>query len=167
MVVENKINEELLKNIDQLQLSEHLFKLKDAMFSAPRKISVDRAKLTMESWKETEGEPVPLRRAKLFAKVCDGMPVAIFDHELIVGSQTRFVRGTEPQIDFNPKPAVEVVSGDNRSRAENALGMIADEDLKVIAEATRYWQGRTPGEKILQTIREEMGSIYEDISYDV
>jgi len=58
MVIELNTDEVLLKKIDELQLSERLFQLKDAMFSAPRVISVERAKLAMESWKETEGEDI-------------------------------------------------------------------------------------------------------------
>ena len=55
MVTISNTDEALLKETDSLQLSPRLFQLKDAMFGAPRIISVDRARLAMESWKGTEG----------------------------------------------------------------------------------------------------------------
>ena len=74
MVTKLNTDEAMLKRIDNVQLGDRLFQLKDAMFSAPRIISVDRARLAMESWKDTEGEDIELRRAKLFKKVLGGVP---------------------------------------------------------------------------------------------
>src|SRR5512147_2801410 len=99
MVIGNKTSEDLMKSIDQIQLSERLFKLKDAMFSAPRKISVDRAKLAMESWKETEGEDIEIRRAKLFKKVLESVPIAIYDFDTIVGRETEHLVGAPIFVD--------------------------------------------------------------------
>ena len=93
MATETKINESWLKDIDKIQLSERIFKLKDAMFSAPRKISVDRARLAMESWKATEGEDIEIRRARLFKKVLEGVPIAIYDFDTIVGRETEHLVG--------------------------------------------------------------------------
>jgi hypothetical protein len=51
MVTKTNTDEALLGKIDNLQLSNRLFQLKDAMFGAPRIISVDRARLAVESWR--------------------------------------------------------------------------------------------------------------------
>ncbi len=99
MVTKVNTDEALLNKINSLQLSPRLFQLKDAMFSAPRIISVDRARLAMESWKETEGEDIEIRRAKLFKKVLEGVPIAIHDFDIVVGRETEHLIGAPVFVD--------------------------------------------------------------------
>jgi len=47
--------------------------------------SMDRLRIETRVMRETEGEPMVLRRAKVFAAVCRKMPIAIWPDELIVG----------------------------------------------------------------------------------
>ena len=61
--------------------------LLDRYYNSEVRICPRRSRLATESWKETEGQPLHIRRAKLFAKICDEIPTAIFDQELIVGAQ--------------------------------------------------------------------------------
>ena len=42
-------------------------------------LSLHRARLLTESWKETEGLPVPVRRAMAFRKIVEGIPIYIDD----------------------------------------------------------------------------------------
>ena len=88
MATKTSTVKDFLSRIDNLQLSEGLSCLKDAMFSAPRVISIDRIKLAMESWKETEGEDIEIRRARMFQKVLEGVPIEIYDFDIIVGRET-------------------------------------------------------------------------------
>ncbi|MCT8976763.1 formate C-acetyltransferase/glycerol dehydratase family glycyl radical enzyme [Clostridium sp. CX1] len=48
-------------------------------------ISYERARIWTESHKKTEGEAVPIRRAKAFRDTCEQIDVTIFEGELIVG----------------------------------------------------------------------------------
>lgn len=50
------------------------------------KLCLDRVRLVTESYKETEGEPIILRRAKAMAKLLDKMTIWIGKHEKIVGN---------------------------------------------------------------------------------
>jgi hypothetical protein len=86
--------EEQLTHLDRVALSDRLSRLKDATFVAKRRISVDRARLAMESWMETEGEDIEVRRAKLFKKVVENVPIAIHDLDVIVGRETEHLVGT-------------------------------------------------------------------------
>ena len=45
-------------------------RLKDRLFANPREISLERALLYTASHKQTEGEPVMIRRAKGFSTMC-------------------------------------------------------------------------------------------------
>ncbi|MBI4766901.1 MAG: hypothetical protein HY787_20310 [Deltaproteobacteria bacterium] len=50
------------------------------------KLEIERAQLIYESYKETEGEPMILRRAKAFAHLFDNKKLYILPDELIVGN---------------------------------------------------------------------------------
>lgn len=139
--------------------------LRQLFFESPVRICPQRSHLATQSWKETEGEPLHLRRAKLFARICDDIDISIFEHELIVGSQTPYFRGVGLQLDFNPVVGFELEAGDRRLRAEQTEGLLSDEDLKTIVEDSRYWQGKSPGEITLKAIADTMGQAYDDISY--
>lgn len=54
-------------------------------FIKPIHLSVLRNRYYTESWKETEGEPISIRRAKAFVHWLDHMPIFIRPDELIVG----------------------------------------------------------------------------------
>lgn len=69
-------------------MTNRIQRLKDALFARPREISLERALLYTESHRQTEGEPVVLRRAKATAYVLDNVQIAIRDDELIAGNRT-------------------------------------------------------------------------------
>jgi len=59
----------LLDNIDALELGENVLAWKRAMKASGWKLYAEREKWTVESWRETEGLDIQLRRALLFKKV--------------------------------------------------------------------------------------------------
>ena len=50
------------------------------------KLCLERARLVTQAYKETEGEPIVIRRAKSLAKVLDNMTIYVGEHERIVGN---------------------------------------------------------------------------------
>jgi pyruvate formate-lyase/glycerol dehydratase family glycyl radical enzyme len=152
--------------IDDLNVkTPRIESLRRLFYDSTVRICPQRSHLATESWKKTEGEPLHLRRAKLFARICDGIDISIFDHELIVGSQTPYFRGVGLQLDFNPLVGLELEGGDRRLRAVQTEGTLSDEDLNTIIEDSRYWKGKSPGEITLKTIGEQLGTVYDDVSY--
>jgi formate C-acetyltransferase len=133
-------------------------------YNSEVRICPARSHLATLSWKETEGQPIHLRRARLFEKICNEIPIAIFDKELIVGAQTAYPRGVGLQLDFSPKVGFEIEEGDRRLRAEQTEGFLNEEDLDTIVEDSYYWKGKAPGDVMLREIREAMGSSVEDVS---
>ncbi|MCK4820833.1 hypothetical protein KA005_34020, partial [bacterium] len=67
--------------------------LKERYLSEKLTICPERAIYYTESMKETEGQPLIIRRAKAFKHVLQNITPVIRKGELIVGSQTRYVRG--------------------------------------------------------------------------
>ena len=63
-------------------------RLKAALFAHNREISLERALLYTASHRQTEGEPVILRRAKATAYILEHVEISIRDEELIAGNRT-------------------------------------------------------------------------------
>ncbi|MFC2060095.1 glycyl radical protein [Chloroflexota bacterium] len=148
-------------------LTDRVRKLREEFLADAPQMCSERVRLATESWKETEGEPIPLRRAKLFQRILEGMPVVIRKGELIVGSQTRTINGVYPDIDVSdPALIVKEILKDNLLYSDERVTgrMLADEDKKVILEDAEYWKGKTVcciGEKAL---REFWGNKADDFS---
>lgn len=165
---EREASSALVQTLDAIDpKTSRIVALLERYYNSPVQICPARSHLATLAWQETEGQPLPLRRAHLFARICDEIPITIFDEEVIVGSQTPYPRGVGLQLDFSPQMGLEVEAGDRRLRADQTEGLLTDADLKTIAEDAHYWQRRSPGDVMLQEIREVMGSTYEDVSVDV
>ena len=63
-------------------------RLKAALFSVPREISLERALLYTTSHRQTEGEPTIIRRAKATAYILDYVAITLREDELIAGNRT-------------------------------------------------------------------------------
>lgn len=83
-------------------LTGRMDKLRKEYYDAPRVIVCQRAKSITDSWKETEGDPNRLRWGKAFSRVLDESPIILRDGELIVGSETNYIRGAEVVPEVSP-----------------------------------------------------------------
>ncbi len=165
MATGTKTDEALLDRIDNLHLSDCLFRLKDAMFSAPRVISVDRIRLAMESWKETEGEDIELRRARMFQKVLENVPIEIFDFDIIVGRETEHLIGAPVFVDETGDSIPGVWDeGDSLSRGMILLGIKSKEEKDVLRECSRFFGGKTAPDHVKAEWRSIVGSWAQDIT---
>ena len=114
-------------------------------YLAVRKVVVcpERSRLITESWKETEGESISVRWAKAFQKVLEGIPVVIKDGELIVGSQTKFVRGCYPYTEWLGDRLLEQLEADKVTTGGDYIeGILSEEAKKSLSEDARYWKDK-------------------------
>jgi pyruvate-formate lyase len=165
MVTKSKNDEALFKNVDGLRLSARLFQLKDAMLRAPRIISVDRARLAMESWQETEGEDIQLRRAKLFKKVLEGVPMAIHEFDIVVGRETEHLVGAPVFVDETG----DVIPGlweerDKLSRWMEFQPAKSKKDINTLRECSRFFRGKTAPDHVKEAWYSVVGTWAEDIT---
>ena len=117
-------------------------------------IAVERAQIVTDSWKETDGEPLDIRRGKLFKAVMEKNPIAIHDGELIVGSQSKYLIGASPCVDYNPTIAFEALrsfEGVTTDYDESKSGAISLEERKILKECAEYWKGRSTSDQVLNT----------------
>ncbi|MDR1509449.1 MAG: glycyl radical protein [Synergistaceae bacterium] len=116
-------------------------KLKRMIIDAIPHVESERAVLVTESYKETEGLPAIMRRAKAVEKIFGNLPVTIRDDELIVGAITKNPRSTEicPEFSFDWVAKEFDTMG---SRLADPF-QIPKETAAELAEAFKYWPGRT------------------------
>ena len=97
-----------------------------------------------ESYRQTENEPMVIRRAKAFAHILENIPIVIRDLELIVGSTTIAPRGcqTYPEFSYEWLEA-EFDTVETRSADPFYISEKTKQELK---EANAYWKGKTTSE---------------------
>ncbi|MBI2957308.1 MAG: pyruvate formate lyase family protein, partial [Chloroflexi bacterium] len=154
--------------IDQISrvnaLTDRVRKRKEEWFDARPHVDAERARLVTESWKETEDEPAVIRRAKLFKKIMEGISVTIREGELIVGYQSRYIRGASPAIDFNSTYGPQLFASEHLTLSgEVKTGEISEAEKASILEDSAYWKGRAPGDVIARLTKEVFGSKIDDL----
>jgi formate C-acetyltransferase len=158
-----EVNTELLKRIDALQLSERNQQWKKAMKASGWKLFADREKWTVASWRETEGEDIQIRRAKLFKKIVENVEICIHDYDVIVGRPTPNVIGCATSFD---------VCGDYipdlwKDTAELKITMDANvgldpESLEILRNSAREFRGKTAPDRTYKAWEEVVGSWIKD-----
>ena len=81
--------------VTDIKKTERIDRLIAHLFAKMPEIESARAKLITESYKETENEPIIIRRAKAFAHILENIPIIIREDELVVGSSTIAPRGCQ------------------------------------------------------------------------
>ena len=129
---------------EDIPVSGRIALLKDNLFEKMPQIETDRARLLTESYKQTEGMPINLRRAKAFAHILRNLPVTIRDHELIVGSNTVSPRSCQ----VFPEYSFEWLQDEFDTVATRSADpfFISDENKAVLREVYKYWYGKTTSE---------------------
>ncbi len=160
------VDTRLFEEIDRVGLSPRASRLREEYFNATAKVAGERARLTVESWKETEGEPLDIRWAKLLKKVAEGVPVVIFPGQRLVGSETKYFLGSTPHVDLDGaylQPLLKEAKGTITMGGPEMKGGLAGEDLSAIREAVKFWKGKTQREACAEVAHAAMGSWYDDL----
>jgi trans-4-hydroxy-L-proline dehydratase len=135
---------------------------KEECNKAPRKILFGRAKSITASWKETEAESNRLRWGKAFARVLEESAIVIRDGELIVGCETKDVRGAEIVPECNPYDVLEQLdSKKGRMMSEVMLATI-DPDEEGIRAVANFWIGKSVNDIVYRALETKMGPRYMD-----
>lgn len=117
-------------------------RLKDRLFANPREISLERALLYTASHKQTEGEPVMIRRAKATAWILDHVQISIRDDELIAGNRTIKPRAGIMSPEMDPYWLLKELD-QFPSRPQDRFN-ISEEDKRIYREELfPYWENRS------------------------
>lgn len=121
--------------------SDRIPRLVENLYKKMPEIESARAILITESYKQTEHEPIVIRRAKAFEHILKNIPIIIRDEELIVGSTTIAPRGcqTYPEFSFEwLEPEFDTVA----TRSADPF-YISERTKKELREVHKYWKGKT------------------------
>ncbi len=131
--------------VESIKKSERITRLVSHLYAKLPEIESARALLLTESYQQTEGEPIVIRRAKAFAHILDHIPIIIRDEELIVGSSTLAPRGcqTYPEFSYEWLEA-EFDTVEHRAADPFYISEQTKEDLRRVHP---YWKGKTTSER--------------------
>ena len=131
--------------IDHINRTERVEKLRKHVLRIPE-ICLERGYLMTESYKETEGEPAVIRRAKALKKILGEMTIAIDEGELIVGRTTSKLRGGPlvPEVAWEwYLEELETLS----TRQYNNYAPLSSAEKAQMKEFLPYWKGISMSER--------------------
>lgn len=111
------------------------------LFRPEIKLDLQRSRLMTESFKQTDGQAMVLRRAQALAHVLDNMSIFIRDWERIVGYQTSSPEGLFHPIDMNWKSVRRLVN------SEGGKTLLNDAERKELDELCDYWKGKSMSDR--------------------
>lgn len=130
-------------------------KIYDSFSESKSYVDVQRAKYFTESFKETEGKPLPLRWAMALYHIAEKIEVYIEPEQLIVGRVGRDGKYglIYPELDGC---FLEQFVQQAKDRRESPFE-ITEEDVRIIEEEIApYWKGKTYYEELSQSFPEEV-----------
>ena len=135
-----------MKNVYTAEIpkTDRIQKLIDDLYSGTPTIESTRAEILTESFKNTEGMSIYLRKSRAFKAMAEKLPVVIRDDELIVGCNCVARRGCQTFPEFSNK-WLEAEFDTIATRSADAF-YISDETAEKLREVHKYWQGRTTSE---------------------
>jgi len=144
----------------RFRISDRVTALREGFLSATPHVCGERSHLFTEYWKQSEGEPIALRRARAFDNLLLNKEITIYDSELIVGSQTKHRRGGSLYPEFATdwiEQELKMLSSRETSKFE-----ITAEDHDIILEDIEYWKSKTVRDVLLPLWQERWGNLIED-----
>ncbi|HEY8889969.1 MAG TPA: pyruvate formate lyase family protein [Clostridium sp.] len=123
-------------------INDRIQKLKNGLFANKREVSLERALLYTESYKETEGKSSIIRRAKATTHILNNVEISIRSDELIIGNRTTKPRSgiVSPEMDpYWINEELETIG----SRPQDPF-FISENDKKTYREVLYpYWAAKS------------------------
>lgn len=138
-----------------IRATERIRRLRERVARSEPSVCSERAVLVTESYKETEGQPMPIRRAKALDRVLRNMTVFIAPDELIVGNHASKPRSApvfpEMGVDWLSRELDSIL--ETRSQDRMVVPPKVKEDLRSIIP---YWRGKTLREAVYAALPKEV-----------
>ncbi len=125
------------------------------------KLCLERYRLVTESYKETDGEPIVIRRAKALAKVLDNMTIYIEPHERIVGSYASDPDSLVGYCEQYGGWLDKAIEGPYKE-------LLSDEkDRQELHEIHKYWRGKAVHGRERKLLPEDMKPYWSYFNHGV
>ena len=123
------------------------------------RVSLDRAILFTESFKQTEGQLTVLRWAKALLHTTQNLPIRIFEDELIVGRPSSWFGKygiIYPELDASLMPETIKIWRKSMAEGKPDAVTVTDEDERIMLEVLYpYWAGRDFAPNFIRALPEE------------
>jgi pyruvate formate-lyase/glycerol dehydratase family glycyl radical enzyme len=134
-------------------------RLRRSSFESQVSISIERALLETEFYKENEGRySVPMLRALNFRNLCEKKAIYIGEDELIVGERGPHPKAvpTFPELTCHSVEDLRILNS-----REMTQYRISDEDIETYKnEVIPYWRGRTMRDRVFSSVPQEWKDAY-------
>lgn len=140
-------------------MNERIKRLRQANFDTPTTLSIERALIETEFYKEYYGTmPVPILRAKNYYEICKKKTIYIGEDELIVGERGPMPKAvpTFPELTCHSVEDLHTLN----ERAQQPY-LISQKDIDIYEqEVIPYWKGKTQRERIFGHVSKEWENAY-------
>ncbi len=133
------------------QPSQRAARIKRRLLDNERQVDVERARFTTESYRATEGEPMPIRRAKMLLHLARSLSIDIHADEIIVGNRSLLPRmgviAPEGAVDWIDKE-LDILP----SRPQDTFDITAEQIRELREEIFPYWRSLALEETVAQRV---------------
>lgn len=141
-------------------MNQRIERLRKESFEAVPSISIERALIETQFYKENYGKySTPVLRALNFKNLCEKKEIYIGEDELIVGERGPFPKATStfPELNCHSVEDLEILN----SRPMTPFKVAAEDIVKYGKEVIPYWQGRTMRDRIFNHVPQEWKDAYQ------
>lgn len=141
------------------ELTDRMHNFREELLNAKSMVSVERARLTTESYKEHAGKPMVLRRALCLENILKNMTIFIEDNSIIAGNQAESNRSAP----IFPEYAMDWVINelDEFEKREGDIFYITEESKNVLREIAPFWEHKTLKDRGLAGMPAESRIFYD------
>lgn len=142
-------------------VTDRIEKIRQNYINSKPAISYERARIWTESHKKTEGQSIPIRRAKAFKDTCEQLEVKIFDGELIVGATGEFRKNgiLTPEFSWT---WVDREMDNFDKRVQDPYVMTDEQREYVRKNIFPYWEGKSLEEAFLAQLPKDTAKVAVD-----
>lgn len=144
-------------------MSDRTTRLREKLMDTPPYICPQRAVIFTRVMKETEGEPIAIRRAKGFAKVLEEMSLVIGEDELLIGNQASKAKASPIYPEYSINWLKEEFEG-NPYYFDQRPGdkfYYTEETKEQILSLLDYWEGKTVYENLRKNLPEKINQAWD------
>jgi len=127
-------------------------RIRQALINTIPAICPERALLITESYKQTEGEPFVLRKAKALANILANMSIYLEQDQMIVGNQASQNRAAPIFPEYSFDWVIEEL--DHFDKRSGDVFAISEETKEKLRSIQSYWKGKTHQEEVYANMSE-------------
>ena len=140
-------------------MNERIQKLRAQSFEATPSISIERALLLTEFYREHSGKhSTPVMRALVFKHLCEHKTIYIGEDELIVGERGPFPKSvpTFPELTCHTVEDLKILNNRSMTRFH-----ISEADIQTYAkDVIPYWKGRSMRDRVFSEVPDAWKNAY-------